>query len=138
MAKKLERKAVRGRPRKAIPPEVVERLASLGLTTEEIAWVYNMSWRTFMRRYGNEHRRGRARLRRTAVVEAVRAARRGDVHAWIWLAHCLSVPGHFTVPLWRRRPPRTLDELETYDRWLDFLIAATKPPDKRKRPVFVQ
>jgi hypothetical protein len=138
MVKKLEKKSGRGRPRKTIPPEVVERLGSLGLTTEEIAWAYVMSWRTFMRRYGDEHRRGRARLRRTAVVEAVRAARKGDIHAWIWLCHALTVPGCFPVPLWRRRPPRTWEELETYDRWLDFIIAATKAPDKRKRPVFVQ
>jgi len=123
---------MRGRPRKPVDGGLVERLASFGLGNEEIAEVMGVSSRLLKRRFAAELVAGRERLRLGLVREVLLRAKRGDVHAMIWLCHCLAAPGPFLVPLWNRRPPQTPEQLDDFNQWIEELIMATQPESAGK------
>lgn len=80
----------RGRPRVAITPAVVHKLASLGLQNNEIAMTIGCSVRTLQRRFSQELTLGRALISGSVKVELVRRAfHDGDPRALFLLAKSL-------------------------------------------------
>lgn len=71
----------RGRPRKPLDLDRVERLAAFGCTIGEVASVLEVSSRTLLRRAKPALERGRAKMTISLRRAQLRAARRGDTRA---------------------------------------------------------
>jgi hypothetical protein len=74
-----------GRPRKKVDTEVIERLAALHLTVEEIALVTGVSKRTLERRFDVSIKRGRDQAKAAIRRRQFEAAMAGNTTMLIWL-----------------------------------------------------
>ena len=84
-ASKPKPKSKGGRPRLAIDPAQVERMAAIGCTVEEIAVLVGCSKSTMDKGFSAPIERGRMRLNRSLKRKQVQLARQGNVTMLIWL-----------------------------------------------------
>lgn len=75
----------RGRPRKNLDPNQIERMAAIGCTVTEIAGVLQCGESTLRRNFGRNLDKGRAELKMRLRKAQIEAALGGNVTALIWL-----------------------------------------------------
>ena len=100
-----------GRPRKAVDPDMLERLAACGCTVAEIAAVLQCNKRTLERRFAEAVETGRFKGRSSLRHKQFQLAMKGDKTMLIWLGKQLLGQTE-KVELSRTQVKDLLDEIE--------------------------
>lgn len=81
----MAKSETRGRPTKPVDASIVQGMAAVGCTTQDIATALNVSPDTIERRFMAELERGRQQMRQSLRKKQFESAMSGNVTMLIWL-----------------------------------------------------